>query len=338
MINKMSSRKVIKKKVEKSQRKYKGMKPKLKKIQDELLYSDSSDQHMFELIDIIDQLEENVDELKEKLMKQNQLLSETRLETQFIQEKQKEKIKRLEQEVVKTSNLELIHNEYLSKLKPLEEMRLQFEETKRKELENERLELQDEKESESEKKELYKHFRENGDLVSIEQTLQKYVFTLYDPWAMSVKQIFEYIKKNNEIILKYRVGNFMYHTDFTDVSFYNIITNKNLYRLWNVGGGILRAGSIYTFERELSVKSLQIIKQIYNEIGQLYIGPLNGGYNQDPNRLNISHLKHFESVIRLIPGSFQNDSWVELDGFYGGYYNRLTNKLSMVPPAIENAF
>jgi len=34
--------------------------------------------------------------------------------------------------------------------------------------------------------------------------------------------------------------------------------------------------------------------------------------------------KKFESVIRLIPGSYQNSDWKQLDGFFGLYYNEKT--------------
>lgn len=34
--------------------------------------------------------------------------------------------------------------------------------------------------------------------------------------------------------------------------------------------------------------------------------------------------KKFESIIRLIPGSYQNSDWKQLDGFFGLYYNEKT--------------
>ena len=43
-------------------------------------------------------------------------------------------------------------------------------------------------------------------------------------------------------------------------------------------------------------------------------------------------LKKFESVIRLIPGSYKNGDWKQLDGFFGMYFNETTMELSEVPP------
>ena len=44
------------------------------------------------------------------------------------------------------------------------------------------------------------------------------------------------------------------------------------------------------------------------------------------------HAKRFESIIRLIPGSYKNGSWRQLDGFFGMYFNEITMELSEVPP------
>jgi len=42
--------------------------------------------------------------------------------------------------------------------------------------------------------------------------------------------------------------------------------------------------------------------------------------------------KKFESIIRLIPGSYKNSNWRQLDGFFGMYYNETTMELSEFPP------
>ena len=43
-------------------------------------------------------------------------------------------------------------------------------------------------------------------------------------------------------------------------------------------------------------------------------------------------LKKFETIIRLIPGSYKNGSWRQLDGFFGMYFNETTMEVSEVPP------
>lgn len=42
--------------------------------------------------------------------------------------------------------------------------------------------------------------------------------------------------------------------------------------------------------------------------------------------------KKFESVIRLIPGSYKNGDWKQLDGFFGMYFNETTMEVSEIPP------
>jgi hypothetical protein len=42
--------------------------------------------------------------------------------------------------------------------------------------------------------------------------------------------------------------------------------------------------------------------------------------------------KKFESVIRLIPGSYKNSDWRQLDGFFGMYFNETTMEVSEMPP------
>ena len=49
-----------------------------------------------------------------------------------------------------------------------------------------------------------------------------------------------------------------------------------------------------------------------------------GGYN-----------KLLESIIRLIPGSYKNGSWRQLDGFFGMYFNETTMEVSTIPPPHE---
>jgi hypothetical protein len=45
-------------------------------------------------------------------------------------------------------------------------------------------------------------------------------------------------------------------------------------------------------------------------------------------------LKKFETIIRLIPGSYKNGSWRQLDGFFGMYFNETTMEVSEVPPSL----
>ena len=41
--------------------------------------------------------------------------------------------------------------------------------------------------------------------------------------------------------------------------------------------------------------------------------------------------KEFESIIRLIPGSYQNGDWRPMDGFFGLYFNENTMEVNEFP-------
>ena len=55
-------------------------------------------------------------------------------------------------------------------------------------------------------------------------------------------------------------------------------------------------------------------------------------YQPDKRMQYMDPHKKFESVIRLIPGSYQNGDWRQLDGFFGMYYNETTMEVTEVPP------
>jgi len=42
--------------------------------------------------------------------------------------------------------------------------------------------------------------------------------------------------------------------------------------------------------------------------------------------------RNLESIIRIVPGSYQNGLWKQLDGFFGIYFHELTMELSELPP------
>jgi hypothetical protein len=50
------------------------------------------------------------------------------------------------------------------------------------------------------------------------------------------------------------------------------------------------------------------------------------------NTTNIA--SKFESVVRLIPGSYRHGAWRQLDGFFGMYYNDVTHELSVSAPSL----
>jgi len=118
-----------------------------------------------------------------------------------------------------------------------------------------------------------------------------------------------------------------------------IITNKNIYRVLRQGyhtGPVLCA--IYTFNTMLTKKQILLL-----EMG--IATNTESGHGRLIGRLSDCHYNRnavgdayttappkFESVIRLIPGSYQNGDWRQLDGFFGMYYNETTMEVSEYPP------
>ena len=82
---------------------------------------------------------------------------------------------------------------------------------------------------------------------------------------------------------------------------------------------------MYTFTKPLDLKQsmmmLNLSAAMYNckLNGMIFGTQRNQGYAMDP--------KKFESVIRLIPGSYSNGSWKQLDGFFGAYINEETMEI-----------
>jgi hypothetical protein len=96
------------------------------------------------------------------------------------------------------------------------------------------------------------------------------------------------------------------------------IGNKHVFLYeWNSTGVVVRP--VYTFDQKLTANNMRLLDSLY----QLQKGA------------NTTHIaSKFESVIRLIPGSYQNGSWRQLDGFFGMYYNDVTRELSVSAPAL----
>lgn len=96
------------------------------------------------------------------------------------------------------------------------------------------------------------------------------------------------------------------------------ISNKHVFLYeWKTTGIVIRP--VYTFDRNLTANDMRFLDQLYQ-------------LKRDVSTTHIA--SKFESVIRLIPGSYQNSSWRQLDGFFGMYYNDATRELSAYAPAL----
>ena len=126
-----------------------------------------------------------------------------------------------------------------------------------------------------------------------------------------------------------------------------LITNKNVYR--SLGHTPPhKLGLIYTFNTTLTKTHALLLEQGItsektgegqgNIIDRVRLHVFGGSAEWDTRRQNaymcVSALKKFESVIRLIPGSYKNGDWRQLDGFFGMYFNETTMEVSEVPPSL----
>ena len=96
--------------------------------------------------------------------------------------------------------------------------------------------------------------------------------------------------------------------------------------------------SLYQFSEPLNIKYATMLLHILKteSVGRSSIPSLLSNVQlldlQNIGTSSNLHAKRFESIIRLIPGSYKNGSWRQLDGFFGMYFNETTMELSEVPP------
>ena len=126
-----------------------------------------------------------------------------------------------------------------------------------------------------------------------------------------------------------------------------IITDRHIYRVIGIGGyGERESGftvkylsKVYTFNTQLTIKQVRMIDTTINykdnyvkrSIASRVSDRLSCGYGGN-GKCDMDARKKFESVIRLIPGSYKNGDWRQLDGFFGMYFNETTMEVSEMPP------
>jgi hypothetical protein len=99
---------------------------------------------------------------------------------------------------------------------------------------------------------------------------------------------------------------------------------------------------VYTFQTELATKDMRLLDRLFCVEGDCDNKPLVyssefGGNHPIERRMckgGVNVWRKFESIIRLIPGSYQNGDWRQLDGFFGMYFNETTMEVSEVPPPL----
>ena len=106
-----------------------------------------------------------------------------------------------------------------------------------------------------------------------------------------------------------------------------IITNRHMYVVTNYGKHVgPDMCLLYTFDSPIGARYATILEACKRLLSSFVSG---GG-----NIIDLDRAKKFESVIRLIPGSYKNGDWRQLDGFFGMYFNDTTMEVSEVPPPL----
>ena len=117
------------------------------------------------------------------------------------------------------------------------------------------------------------------------------------------------------------------------------LTNQNVYILnykMNPEENQCYVLSIYTFNEPLNSKQAKMLYNYLNKhvpfvINTNFSQIIGSGGSQMFRWYNEWISRQFEAVIRVIPGSFQNDEWKQLDGFFGVYYNEKTMEINIFP-------
>ena len=92
---------------------------------------------------------------------------------------------------------------------------------------------------------------------------------------------------------------------------------------------------VYTFDKPLNLKQtkmLSILKQPTQYKSQSSGGAIIKSMERPiDSAQKLEAQKKFESIIRLIPGSYQNGDWQPMDGFFGLYFNETIMEVNEFP-------
>jgi len=107
-----------------------------------------------------------------------------------------------------------------------------------------------------------------------------------------------------------------------------ILSDRALYYItYGICGHSIKISTIYAFDQPLSYRQSKMLKNYVSPICTSLCTKILSTQLYDTNLR-----RKFESVIRIIPGSYKNGDWKQLDGFFGMYYNEKTDELSEFPP------
>ena len=252
-------------------------------------------------------LKENVD--KNKYLDENEKLKKELEELKREREEEKRKV-----------------FDNLQKKRDREEEERKREKETKKMLEILRKE-REEQEEQKQLEEIYKSRREYANNIISSRDTKLYNTIFPDIYLSHTMQ--------NQVIL-YEIRYSYENCDSKQPSCIIIITNTGLYQhsrhnpstdgRWSINNYI--CGPIYLFTKPLTLKHAKLIQSVMENGAKINTVAFCKSDSSYPEKRTL------ESVIRLIPGGYKNVNWRQLDGFFGMYYNDVTNELSHVPPVL----
>jgi len=193
-------------------------------------------------------------------------------------------------------------------------------------LEKERMEMEAKRKAEEEEMRELKEIQKK----LLHEIYSRTVFTrqpsLLGHWN---KTLLDPISQRGEVLLFLINGDGQ--SGFPESVVYNIITNRHIYTvIQNDRDGSVESRALYMFDMPLGKKHTMMVQSCVHLLRRkINIPGLAFGSHSIDDMVS---KKKFESVIRLIPGSYHNGPWRQLDGFFGMYFNEDTMEVSEMPP------
>ena len=131
--------------------------------------------------------------------------------------------------------------------------------------------------------------------------------------------------------------------DFLQQAHDIMITDRHIYRVIGKGGYHLGGAfetkylsRVYTFNNPLTLSQVKMIDNTLKDdsFGFSLMTRISNRIRVETGGIifDMDARRKFESIIRLIPGSYKNGDWRQLDGFFGMYFNETTMEVSELPP------
>ena len=148
------------------------------------------------------------------------------------------------------------------------------------------------------------------------------------------EKLLEDISISGQFILYLSTGRTIQHDGNHQSSIEYIITNRNVYQVLDnmrVHQKAQRFSVLYTFTDPLNLQFTKMLESL-DKTDCTFKSNYCILHSIHSSRQTPIALQQFESILRLIPGSYQNGDWCQLNGFFGAYFNKKTMDISPFAP------